>query len=409
MIDFVKVRINDKGFAQRLLQNPDFDFMGKINPDTGEQKDGSRTAEYRNLKIVLYASGMVEVTGSLHKFANEGAHNYDSFTYQRLVQTIGEMMVVLDTSPDRVSLHNVEFGVNILLDTSPSRFLDTILNYRFKLPEMRMFNGKGYLMQWVQQNYIVKVYDKKHQYRLDTNVLRFEVKTMAMVHLAGVGVQTLADLLDVSKLRLLGVKLCETYNGLIIGEKLDTVQMSQPERRIYEQGMNPNFWRDLTDRKQRNYYRGQFEKVIKKYGAGIRETVGRLIAEKVGELLKTSDVLPDPQNKNIGHFTTSSKGVKRLINSTATNTPPTTSQRRCKVCGTPIEHRRKDAVFCEQKQCRNSESNPRNNFKRRVNQSIDNTLLFEFGEVFRPTPQQREMMVYLNIQVSRKTTKQNVR
>ncbi len=92
-----------------------------------------------------------------------------------------------------------------------------------------------------------------------------------------------------------------------------------------------------------------------------------------------------------------------------TNTPPTTSQRRCKVYGTPIEHRCKDAVFCEQKQCKNSESNPRHNFKRRVNQSIDNTLLFEFGEVFRPTPQQREMIVYLNIQVGRKTTKQDVR
>jgi len=321
MIDFVKVRINDKGFAERLRQNPNFDFISKINPDTGEQKDGSRTAEFKNLKIVLYPSGMVEVAGSLHKFANDGAHNYDGFNYVRLVETIGDMMTLLETSPDRVSLHNVEFGVNILLDTSPSRFLDTILNYRFKLPEMRMFNGKGYLLQWVQQNYIVKVYDKKHQYRLDTNVLRFEVKTMAMVHLAEIGVQTLADLLDPSKLRLLGVKLCETYNGFLIGEKLDTGQMSRPERRVYEQGMNPNFWRDLPDRKQRNYYRGQFEQVIKKYGLGVRETVGRLIAEKVGELLKTSDVLLDSKNENLGRFTTSSKGVKRLINPTPLQLP----------------------------------------------------------------------------------------
>ena len=314
MIDFVKVRINDKGFAERLRENPNFDFMGKINPDTGEQKDGSRTAEYKNLKIVLFPSGLVEVTGSLHKFANDGAHNYDGFNYVRLVETIGEVVALLETSPDRVSLHNVEFGVNILLDTSPSKFLDTILNYRFKLPEMRIFNGKGYLLQWVQQNYIVKVYDKKHQYRLDTNVLRFEVKTMAMIHLAEVEVRTLADLMDVSKLRLMGVKLFETYGGLMIGEKLYTGQMSRPERRVYEQGMNPNFWRDLTDRKQRNYYRERFEQVIKKYGLGIREQVGQLIAEKVGELLKSSDILPDSQNQNLGHFTTSSKGVKCPIN-----------------------------------------------------------------------------------------------
>lgn len=399
MIDFVKVRINDKGFAERLRENPNFDFVGRINPDTGEQKDGSRAADFKNLKIVLYPSGMVEVTGSLHKFANNGAHNYDSFTYQRLVQTIGDIMTLLETSPDRVSLHNVEFGVNISLDTSPSRFLDNILNYRFKLPEMRMFNGKGYLLQWVQQNYIVKVYDKKHQYQLDTNVLRFEVKTMAMVHLAGVEVRTLADLLDIAKLRRLGVELCETYKGLIIGEKLDTGQMSRPERRVYEQGMNPNFWRDMTDRKQRNYYRQQFERVIEKYGLGVREKTGQLIAEKVGELLKSSDVLPDPKSQNLGHFTTSYKRVecnKSLIGcETSANAP----LRRCKVCGTPIEHRRKGAIFCEKKQCRNRDSNPRNNFIRRVFQSRVETTLFDFNEVFRPTPQQVRYLIELNVNI----------
>ncbi|NBB18047.1 hypothetical protein GVN20_01655 [Runella sp. CRIBMP] len=311
MIDFVKLRINDTGTAERLRQNPQLNFFSSINTDTGEQKDESKTAEIKNLKIILYPSGLVEVRGSLHKFANDGIHNYDTFNYAKLVETIGTVVDILDTMPERVTLHNVEFGVNIRLDTSPSRFLDTILNYWYKLPETQFFNGKGYLLRWAQQNYIVKVYDKRHQYRLDSNVLRFEVKTIAMKHLAEVEVQTLADLLDVSKLRLMGVKLCETYNGLIIGEKkLDTGQMSRPERRTYEQGMNPNFWRDLTDRKQRNYYRGQFEKVIKKYGAGIRETVGQLIAEKVEELLKTSDVLPDSQNKNLGHFTTSNTPVK---------------------------------------------------------------------------------------------------
>lgn len=311
MIDFVKLRINDTGTAERLRQNPQLNFFSSINTDTGEQKDESKTAKIKNLKIVMYPSGMVEVTGSLHKFANDGAHNYDAFTYSRLVETIGEVATLLDTTPDRLSLHNVEFGVNILLDTSPSKFLDNVLNYRYKLPDNRTFGGSGNLKQWEQQNYVVKMYDKKRQYRLDTNVLRFEVKTRAMKHLAEVEVQTLADLLDVSKLRIMGVKLCETYNTLIIGEELlDTGQMSRRERRTYELGKNPHFWRDLTDRKQRNYYRNRFEQVIKKYGLGVRETVGRLIAEKVEELLKTSDVLPDLQNKNFGHFTTSNSLVK---------------------------------------------------------------------------------------------------
>lgn len=396
MIDFVKIRNRDNGFAERLRQNPNFEFFSEINPDTSEQKDGSRTAKYKNLKIVLYPLGMVEVTGSLHKFANDGAHNYDAFTYSRLVETIGEVATLLDTTPDRLSLHNVEFGVNVVLETFPSILLDNVLNYRYNLPDVRTFCGGGYQKHWMQQNYIVKVYDKKRQNRLKTNVFRFEVKATKMKHLAEVEVRTLADLLDVSKLQRLGGILCETYNGLLIGEKLDTVQMTRPEQRIYERGMNPNFWRDLNDRKQLNYYRERFEQVVQKYGSGLRETVGQLIAEKVGELLKSSDVLPDPKNKNLGHFTTSSKGVKRRINSSFINTPSTTLQRCCKVCGTPIEHRRRNAVFCKQKQCRNKDSNPRNNFKRRVYQSMNQTVLFDFKEVFRPTEQQRELLVQLS-------------
>lgn len=170
--------------------------------------------------------------------------------------------------------------------------MDNVLNYRYELPDVRTFGGGGYQKHWMQQNYIVKVYDKKRQNRLETNVFRFEVKATKMKHLAEVEVRTLADLLDVSKLQHLGGILCETYNGLLIGEKMDTVPMTRPEQRIYERGMNPNFWRDLNDRKKRNYYRERFEQVVQKYGSGLRETVGQLIAEKVGELLKSSDVLP---------------------------------------------------------------------------------------------------------------------
>lgn len=113
MIDYVKIRNRDNGFAERLRQNPNFEFFSKINPDTGEQRDGKQTAELKNLKVVLHSSGFVEVTGSLHVFANDGEHNYDAFTYSRLVETIGEVATLLDTTPDRLSLHNVEFGVNI--------------------------------------------------------------------------------------------------------------------------------------------------------------------------------------------------------------------------------------------------------------------------------------------------------
>jgi len=267
MIDFIKLRINDKGFAERLRKNPKFEIevKTKVDLDSGEEKEICRTLEFKNLKIVVFPSDFVEVTGSLHVFVNDGAHNYDDFTYSRLVQTIGEVATLLDTTPDCLSLHNVEFGVNILLNTSPSKVLDNILNYRFKLPDIETFDGGGYQKDWKQQNYTVKLYDKALESGLIANILRFEIKARTMKHLKDIKIRTLADLLDIAKLQCLGVKLCQTYTGLIIGENLDTASMSRTERQIYERGMNPNFWRDLPNRKQRNYYRKQFEEVIKKY------------------------------------------------------------------------------------------------------------------------------------------------
>lgn len=394
MIDFVKLRINDNGFSQRLRENPLFDFVVEINPDTGEQKDGRRTAKFKNLKIVLFPSGLVEITGSLHKFANNGEHNYDSFTYQRLVHTIEEVAAGLEILPGCLNLHNVEFGININLDTSPSNFLDSILNYRFKLPDIRTFGGKGKLKEWQQQNYIVKVYDKKKQYRLYTNVLRFEVKTIAMIHLKSINIRTLADLLDVEKLKRLGVILSDTYKGLMIGEKLDKSQMSRSELRVYKNGMNPNFWYDLNERRKRNYYRKQFEQVIRKYGLNVGEKVYQLIEEKIEELLIFTEHLSDSSSQKLGHFTASNKEVKYPINLLPLHHSLDTYKRHCKVCGTPIEHRRKDAIFCEKKKCRNKDSNLRNNFKRRLMCSMNYSKLFEFKDVFKPfytIPEQQDI------------------
>jgi hypothetical protein len=293
MIDYVKIWTNELGLAEKLRRNPELDFFIEKNTKTDEEKDGKEKTDVKNLSIVINPSGRVQLSGSLHKFTNDGIHNYDDFTYERLVETIGKVSALLETAPDRLTIHNIEFGVNIRLDSEPKLFLDKILNYCYKLPETKPFSSKGQLMQWDHQNYIVKVYNKKRQCRIDTNILRFEVKIMAMVHLAGVEIRTLADLLDKAKLRRLGVELYKTYQGLIIGEKLNTNQMSAPERKIYEEGMNPHFWRDLKDRKKRSYSRKRFENVIKKYGTGLREKIGQIITEKVSELLKSSDILPD--------------------------------------------------------------------------------------------------------------------
>ncbi len=110
--------------------------------------------------------------------------------------------------------------------------------------------------------------------------------------------------------------------------------MTAPERRIYEKGMNPHFWRDLPNRQQRNYYRKQFEQIIRKYGGRTRETVGEQITGKVNSLLKSSNVLPAHKKQNLVRFTTSSILVRQTNVDRAVNASNQDQERRCKVCGT---------------------------------------------------------------------------
>lgn len=63
-------------------------------------------------------------------------------------------------------------------------------------------------------------------------------------------------------------------------------------------------------------------------------------------------------------------------------------RRVCKTCGADISHRRPRAVFCPQKRCRNVDSNPRNNFKRRYARALDPCQLFDPLTILRLTPEQ---------------------
>ena len=87
MLDFVKILIRTPGFAAQILQNPIFDFILKVSDSTAEIKDG-KEAKYNGLTIRGLHSGVVLISGSLHKFKNNGLHNYDTFYLNEVIEVI---------------------------------------------------------------------------------------------------------------------------------------------------------------------------------------------------------------------------------------------------------------------------------------------------------------------------------
>src|SRR5690606_19279531 len=121
------------------------------------------------------------VYNSIHKAFNDRmyqvAHNHDDFGYYNICEMIDYISTrVIDV--DVATLTQFEFGFNIEVPVPACQIIrQNILMHKLKgANHNRMFNGGGVLMQFDHHNYVVKVYDKAMQYRLSTNILRFEIR-----------------------------------------------------------------------------------------------------------------------------------------------------------------------------------------------------------------------------------------
>jgi hypothetical protein len=87
LIDFIKIIIKD--FQTSTLEaHPLLNFFDNINLSTGEIKTTNRTGQtitpfkhafYNGLEFKIYDTGLITLSGSLHKYWNQGAHNYNDF------------------------------------------------------------------------------------------------------------------------------------------------------------------------------------------------------------------------------------------------------------------------------------------------------------------------------------------
>lgn len=254
MIDYIKLWVRDEQYQRSLLHNPEV-AMSYSTVETfhkGKVKSSLQTTgSIRGMKLKLYNSGLTEISGSIHKYLNydefsDDSHNYDDFTYDRLSYSIDDLMDRLELSPDKLSIHNIEIGVNIDLGIPPQDYFDKVLNHKYKLPETKHFGGKGYLLQWQYDDYIVKNYHKQLQYGLDRQIVRFELKVMAMKHLNRLGHYYLSDLKNPEILLHFCSKLVEAFSNVMFIEHVPRFKLSPMELNQYTNYIDRFYWRDLS-------------------------------------------------------------------------------------------------------------------------------------------------------------------
>lgn len=387
MFDYIYSDIKDRT-VKEIISLPFLDFVAPISTSTGEinpfNRERNKTlytpknqlkADYKGLTIVVTNDRYVNLQGSLHECYH--GQNRGDFTSAEVLKVITEISSALSINPFLTTLHNLEFGVNIILPFKVDIFLDSILCYKGKRPDRITYSGNGYLIKFFFKQYEVKLYDKGKQHGLNCNILRVEIKVrrMQFLHAKGLLFKSLLDLLNVNYYPGLNKILISTINSVVLFDRdIDKTKMSKNEKRIFSECSNPYYWNTLWNDNQTKYRKRliQFRTLNERYGKSkIHSTALRLVSKKWYELTGKTDTditgLPEESSTDITAGIKDQKqitGTNITVQITGNIRTPLLEIRKCKYCKRDISNQKPESLFCserlygaEGKKCRNRKSN----------------------------------------------------
>lgn len=376
MLDFVKISFLSKEYAEYLQAN---DFLALVR-ESKRKYTSAKTYVFKGLNFDIYNSGRVFISGSLHKYWNNGHHNHNDFGYTDVLSAIEDLALKFTPFILTGEINNLEVGVNVRPPFSTSDYLKKVIaligseRHPITKNDLKGFK-KGYHFQ--KTHWGVKIYDKGKQYNRLEEIVRHEFKTYKMQAIKDVGITTVIDLCDLNKIELLSNFLIESYKEVLIAEVVDTDKLSRNDERIYIECINPDYW-DNWNKDKRCKRKAQFNQIIYDHAStDIKSIVKDLMIEKVyillSETAKSINVFTNIQNL---YSTISDNGSTNdfTINIIGKNVDTQQSKRTCQSCGNDISGQDKKSKFCSAKyvgyqkahQCRNNNSNPRNNFNRKI-------------------------------------------
>lgn len=258
-----------------------------IGRDTGKILPCSLRAYYKNLIFKELSSGYVGLSGSLHKYYNDGLQNYDNFTFGKLKATMDDLKKRFGIDPSKAVLNNIEFGVNILVPFNPDDFIRSLVCYGSDpfIPERK----PGIMYAQVRnKQYYVKIYNKSLQYAIPGNIVRFEVKVVRMAKIAKSGISTLQDLTIYE--RMSGIKdlLLDTFDKIIYcDDTINSNQFNQSDADLIRDGSNPRFWSNHYKKSGSNASKKfrRYQRLVNEHGKQGFNVIRNLISDQWDSLL----------------------------------------------------------------------------------------------------------------------------
>lgn len=262
LIDYVKI----------LLINIDIDRLSnllefkrnEVNESTGEYSL-SRTTEHHFCKIVIYDSGIVLFTGSIHKLWNSlnnvkapnfnetknyKGFNGNQFTINNIIEVKEHLQSLFDCKPNQMTIQNIELGVNTTPLFNPNLYLKGLLYHKNILFEYR-YNGN--LAQAEHQRFIFKIYNKSIQYGMNEFTLRIELKINKTEELKSIGLRTFEDI-NINTLEKAKQMLLKRFDEVMhFDYSINKKELTKNQIKILKSYSNPRYW--IIDLKPQHRHR----------------------------------------------------------------------------------------------------------------------------------------------------------
>jgi hypothetical protein len=261
LIDFIKIIIKELTPAILEANTTLLEFQSNVNESTGEIMRTNRKGEpitsyknafYNGLEFRIYDTGLITLSGSLHKYWNSGAHNYNDFNFEAFLYVLNDLKHKFNITPENCILKCLEIGINIIPPIPTNQFLDYCFLHKTKPFEYQKNSDEGKYKQVQHSQYIIKIYNKALHYKknfdIKTEIMRFEIKYTKMQKLNERGIYNLQELANYG-LHNFKDELLNEFNNILFYD--NTIQSQSCSISNYK---NPLYWIELLNRPTKTSY-----------------------------------------------------------------------------------------------------------------------------------------------------------
>ncbi|MFT4221472.1 hypothetical protein [Dysgonomonas sp.] len=250
-------------------------------------------ANYKGL-IITRDNLSCSVRGSLHKYFNDGKHNYNDFTLSDFIRTISDLEKTLNINADIIRIGRIEAGVNLDIDMDVDEFIGSVILFNNMIP---VSTSQGVVFQF--REYDIKLYKKELKGHKDK--LRIEIackhksKRDRIIKEYTTYCNTLSDLTNSNVWQAFGSELETICDNLILidREHIDYTHLKPKDAELLTKGISSFYWtKKWNSRATRMRYLDRFVELSSLYGgSNIREKIKKATIAKIKELIDIDSTL----------------------------------------------------------------------------------------------------------------------